>query len=262
MMRSYDYILKAVETFARRFAVISRDYRVRAVVGPFVPLGPEEMIGKLCYEVLRGLDGPCDDCALAQVFSTGRPAVRRADMCGPNNRETVLRHFFPIYDGDDITAAAVLDLDLESLGGPDTELSGADPFLNNLIMSSVDGIIASDMTGKILIFNEAASEITGYDHREALGELDIRDIYPGDGAREVMRLLRSDEYGGKGKLRSYRVDLLRKDGTTVPINLSVAVVYDCGREAATVGFFYDLRQKIRMEEELQKAQVQLVQAEK
>lgn len=261
-MRPYEYILKALGAFARRLVVISRDYRVRAAVGPSLRLAPEEMIGKLCHEVLRGLDSPCEDCALGQVFSTGRPAVPQMDMGGPYNRGAVLRHLFPIYDGEDITAVAVLDLDSRHFGGPDTELTSANSFLNNLIMSSVDGIIASDMTGKILIFNEAASEITGYDHQEALGELDIRDIYPGDGAREVMRLLRSDEYGGKGKLKSYRVDLLRKDGTTVPINLSVAVVYDCGREEATVGFFYDLREKMRMESELQQAQVQLVQAEK
>jgi len=70
-------------------------------------------------------------------------------------------------------------------------------FLKNLILSSVHGVIAADKSGKILIFNHAAEEISGYSADEALQHLNIRDVYPGDGAREVMRKLRSEEYGGK-----------------------------------------------------------------
>ncbi len=142
------------------------------------------------------------------------------------------------------------------------ELRRSNAFLRNLIMSSVDAVIAADMTGKILIFNQAAGQISGYSEEEALRELNIRDIYPKDGAREVMRLLRSEEGGGRGKLKSHEVEILRKDKTTVPISLSAAVVCEEGVETGTVGFFYDLRPKRRMERELDRTRVQLLQAEK
>jgi signal transduction histidine kinase len=58
------------------------------------------------------------------------------------------------------------------------------------------------------------------------------------------------------------VDCLRKDGTTVPISLSAAIVYEGDREVASVGFFHDLRERIEMERKLQKTQIQLLQAEK
>jgi len=126
----------------------------------------------------------------------------------------------------------------------------------------VDGVIAADKSGKILIFNDAAVEICGYGVDEALNRLDIRDIYPGDGSREVMRKLRSEEYGGRGKLKGYRVDLLRKDGGLIPISLNAAIVYEGDREVATIGFFNDLRETLRIKEALEKTQIQLLQSEK
>jgi PAS domain S-box-containing protein len=168
----------------------------------------------------------------------------------------------PIFDGQEIEAVTVLDIDLVHLHSLETELTRSNAFLRNLIMSSVDGIIASDMKGKILIFNEAASKISGYTLDEALTQLNIRSIYPGDGAREVMRNLRNGDHGGKGKLKFYPIDCLRKDGSTVSIRLSAAVIYEGDKEIATAGFFYDRSEKKELEQKLQKTQIQLLQAEK
>ena len=77
-----------------------------------------------------------------------------------------------------------------------------------------------------------------------------------------MAMLRSDRFGGKGKLRSYQVDVLTKEGQRVPISLNAAIIYNEGREVATIGFFHDLREKLEMEAELKNTQVQLLQSEK
>ncbi len=143
-----------------------------------------------------------------------------------------------------------------------TPLRDPAAFFNNLIQSAVDGVIAADKTGRILIFNHAAADICGYGVEEALTELDIRDLYPDDGAKKVMRLLRSEEYGGRGKLKSFRVEISRKDGEPVPINLNAAIVYENGEEVATIGFIHDMRETLRIEKELKETQIQLLQAEK
>lgn len=141
-------------------------------------------------------------------------------------------------------------------------LERSSAFLRNLILSAVDGVIAADMKGKILIFNDAASEILGYTPEEALKSVNIRQIYPGGVATEVMRKLRSEEYGGRGKLKSYQVNLCRKDGEIVPISLNASIIYEKGREVATIGFFHDLREALKMKKELELTQIQLLQAEK
>ena len=141
-------------------------------------------------------------------------------------------------------------------------LEHSNEFLRSLILSAVDGVIAADMQGKILIFNDAASKLLGYTPAEALDHLNIRDLYPDDEAKEVMNKLRSHECGEGGKLKACEVGLRTKDGEIVPISLNASIIYNKGREVATIGFFHDLRDDLRIKSELEATQMQLLQAEK
>ena len=156
----------------------------------------------------------------------------------------------------------LLDSEKPFLVSLEARLRHSNAFLKNLILSSVDGVMAADRKGKILIFNDAAAEITGYSIDEALNHLNIRDIYPQGMGHSVMQKLRSNDCGGRGKLRSYQVDVVAKNGQNVPISLNAAIVYEGKDEVATVGFFHDLRQSLNMQKELEQTQIQLLQAEK
>jgi PAS domain S-box-containing protein len=117
--------------------------------------------------------------------------------------------------------------------------------------------------GKVFIFNDAAAETTGYTVEEGLYSLMIHQIYPQeDGARDIMRKLRAAEYGGAGKLKSYQVDIQRKDGQIIPISLNASIVYEGETDVATIGFFRDLRDEIRMRKNLERTRIQLLQADK
>ncbi|MBW1848967.1 MAG: PAS domain S-box protein, partial [Deltaproteobacteria bacterium] len=66
-----------------------------------------------------------------------------------------------------------MDFDLPTIGGLEKKMKQSNALLRNLIFSAVDGVIAADKKGKILIFNETASEIFGYIKDEALDQLNI-----------------------------------------------------------------------------------------
>jgi two-component system NtrC family sensor kinase len=143
------------------------------------------------------------------------------------------------------------------------ELKEANEFLMKLIESSVDGIIVTDMKGGILLFNQGAENILGYKAEEVALKMNIRTIYPPGVAKEVMEKLRSPDYGGVGKLTSFPILHRRKDGELIEGDLSASIIYDeDGKEIASVGIFKDLRERLRMERELQKTQQALLQSEK
>jgi signal transduction histidine kinase len=78
-----------------------------------------------------------------------------------------------------------------------------------------------------------------------------------------MRLIRSAEHGGGGRLEPVRRHLITADGQQVPVSISAALVVDDeGREIATVGIFSDLRERLTMEERLASAQQKLEVSEK
>jgi PAS domain S-box-containing protein len=136
------------------------------------------------------------------------------------------------------------------------ELRRTKDFLVNLIDASADAIVAADMTGKIVVFNAVAEEVTGYSAGEAIG-MPVTKLYPTGVAKKIMAALRSEEYGGPGKLEERRHTLITKDGESIPVNLAAGIVYDQGKEVATVGIFSDLRERLQMEEDLVNAQRKL-----
>jgi two-component system NtrC family sensor kinase len=143
------------------------------------------------------------------------------------------------------------------------QLSEAYDFINKIIQSSPNAIIAIDMTGNILIWNRAAEETLGYKAAEVIGKMSIKKIYPEGMARKVMQMMRSPEHGGIGKLNVYPMVYVRQDGTVVEGNLSAAIIYDAnGKEIASVGSFVDLKERLEMERALRRTQEQLLQSEK
>lgn len=136
-------------------------------------------------------------------------------------------------------------------------------FLSNLINRSVDGIIAVDMKGNIIIFNESAEKLFGYTTEEAKADVHITKIYRSGFAKEIMRMLRSEDYGGVGKMEAIEAIAINKDGEEIPFNLSATIIYDKdGKEVASVGIFSDLRERKLMQSELEETQMKLLQSEK
>jgi PAS domain S-box-containing protein len=136
-------------------------------------------------------------------------------------------------------------------------------FLDNVISSSPNPIIAADLRGNIFIWNHAAEETLGYKAEEVISIKKITDIYRNGMAQKVMKMLRSPQYGGKGILRGYPMFFLRKDAERVDGHLSAAIIYDARREeVATVGIFVNTAEIIAMECKLRETQEQLLQSEK
>jgi len=156
-----------------------------------------------------------------------------------------------------------LNIDITGRKKMEKELKEANDFLMNLIESSVDGIIVTDMKGDILIFNKGAENLLGYRAEEVVKKMNIRSIYQPGVAKEVMEKLKNPDFGGVGKLTSFPIFHRRKDGELIEGDLSASIIFDeKGNEIASVGIFKDLRERLGMERELQKMREALLQSEK
>ncbi len=168
------------------------------------------------------------------------------------------------YDqGGNILGYEGINVDQSQRQKMEKELKEANDFLNNIIRSSPNAIMATDMKGNIILWNKAAEDTLGYTADEVIGKMNIRKIYPEGTAKEVMKMMRSPEYGGVGKLRSYPMVYIRRDGEIIEGNLSAAIIYnDQEREIASVGIFVDLKERLDMERKLRDTQEKLLQSEK
>ncbi len=260
--KEIEYLLKGIDAFQRRLLVVSPDFEILASNIPISELPGSEMLGMQCHKVFHDRSSACENCAVTAAMESRTPS-----LC-PKPDSFVLEgrlpcfYAYPIMNAGTVEAYVSMDFQIPAIGMLEEKLYRTNSLLENLLLSAVDCVIAADMKGNIFLFNASAEEVFGYSKEAAKSSINVRDIYPGDGARQVMKLLRNNEYGGKGRLKTYHTNILSKSGKEIPISLYASIVYENGQEIATIGFFHDLRDRIRIQKELETTQLQLLQSEK
>jgi PAS domain S-box-containing protein len=235
--------------FVNRSAESITGFARAALMGkPLVDLVAKDQrdaVHQVVRSVLSGQNQESFDLALATA--SGDP------VCVSVATSTVLaNHDAAILLFRDVTVERALE----------AELHKTKDFLEKLIDSTVDAIVAADTHGHVILFNQGAERIYGYAAGDVVGKIPVWKLYPDGVANQIMRMLRSPSYGGVGRLEQTRRELLTQSGEIVPVNMTASIVYEDDREVATVGIFSDLRERIHIEQRLLQAQEKLVLSEK
>ncbi len=130
------------------------------------------------------------------------------------------------------------------------ELQTAHDFQKNLIESSIDGIVAADKNGTIIIFNQAAESLLGYDADEVVEKMPMDEICSQDLYESIEESLRSKEFGGGNRLVNFEAVVRSKYGEDIPVRLSGVRLFEGGAETGKVCFLQDLREIKRLQREL------------
>ena len=163
---------------------------------------------------------------------------------GPSDKET---GFVEIVR--DITKRKILE----------RELRETKDFLENVMESSVDGIITTDLKGKMTYMNRAMEEALQYTRKEILGTHISLFYRRGiQEARDIMDLLRK-----RGRIKNYEMEVKGRDEKVMHILTSLFMLRDeDGQPIGTGGIFKDITEQKLLEAKLKAAQVRLVEASK
>ena len=162
----------------------------------------------------------------------------------------------------DVGAAVITFRDVTLPRALEAELQKTNQFLERLIDSTVDAIVASDLRGRVILFNKGAVRLTGWEAEEVIGKIPVWKLYPAGQAQAIMHALRSNTMPQRGRLEPSRLEVLGRDGTRIPVSLTASLVYEDQREVATVGVVSDLREQLRIEHRLAEAQERLIVSER
>jgi len=242
-------VLDANKAFLKKFGV-SRD----------------KIVGQTCHEFFYQSEEPCPykTCPLPKVLAekAGQTILRRVKIHGKKEMWED-RIFSPILDDAGEVRYIIEKIrDVTHIKKLERELSGVKVFMEKFVQSSMSAIIAADMHGKILIMNQAAEKLTGYSFQEARSNITVRELYPPGQAQAIMKILRHERFGGKGKLPCSQTTLVNAKGEEIPVELSAAIIYEGDKEVATMGIFNDIRGKLAQEERMKEVLVRAAQAEK
>ena len=224
---------------------------------------------ELHHTIFRDLFDPRDHAAVDEVYA-GFSGARFPQMVDLTIRRTfeatcerrVLQVSFSGALWADTNVVLVSFRDVTKDRAIAAQLRKTTEFLERVIDSSADAIVAADTRGTITLFSRAAERLYGRVADDVIGKSNARDLYPPGGARQILRLMIAGEHGGPGRIEGYRTDIVVADGSLVPVLVSAAQIMENGTLVGTVGVLTDLRDRIGMERKLSEAQEELRAREK
>jgi len=116
-------------------------------------------------------------------------------------------------------------------------------YLERLVESSSDIVVAVDRAGMIIYYNDGAEKGLGYAAHEILGQ-HVARIYPSKAeAHRVMEAMRSEEFGGPGKVKNFETTFVTRWGESIPVAISGSILHDeQGLDRGSIGFAKDIRE--------------------
>ena len=263
-----------LDSLPYRIMVVNMDMTVDVVNRTFLKelgLMDEEVVGQPCYTVRYGLDKPCSDY--------GRPCSLRDRLDELKEKGLVSTYLeyrdergetrfdvcttAPVYDEQGrVRQVLEASRDVTERIRLQREAQRANTFFEKLIQSIVDGIVVVDTKGKVLIFNQAMEQLTGYSAGEIMTKGHLGSFYDIQVAKENMKKMRSDQFGPYGKLNPTSMTIKTKSGEEIPVTLSASMITIDGKEVGSVGVFTDMRGVLKIRKELEDANIQLIQSQK
>ena len=270
-VRSKKHTQLILDSLPYRIMVINMDMTVDTVNQTFrqaFNVTDRDLVGKYCYELRYGLSKPCQEVAnvcylkdrLDEVIDKGFFGTYKEYQDEQGNSRFDVITIAPIYnEKGELVQILEASRDVTDRFKLEDEVRKSNTFLENVIKSTVDGIVVVDTKGYVLIFNEGMERLTGYSAREVKH---LTSFYPIDTARENMKKMRSNRYGLLGKLNPTSMTITTKHGEEIPVTLSASIITVEGKEVGSVGVFTDMREILQMRKDLEEAKEQVIRSEK
>jgi two-component system NtrC family sensor kinase len=245
-------------------AVLRPDMVVEAVNQAFLErygFKHGEVVGSPCYKVFYDRHDVCpkERCHFHDALAGQRNCFNLHQYVNEKGDEVFEEiHLVPLND-EDGQAQRIVEIvrDISEAKRLEASLTESNEFLQRLVNSMVGVVVAADMDGKILFANQSAKRVLGYEPAELVGQ-SLVSLAPREDLRNARRLLEKN----KGQVQGIRTKVFTKDGGEVPVRLNSSYVYRDGEPVASVGIFTDLREKLKMEDHLVQARMQVVHSEK
>ncbi|MFZ5568923.1 MAG: PAS domain S-box protein [Thermodesulfobacteriota bacterium] len=183
MRREYQLLFDQVPC---QIVLIDRDFRiVKANARTKQMLGDVE--GSYCFSGLKGSDHTCSECTARKTFEDGQLHTGHHVWRTKDDR-TIHLHVITVpltvLEGD-VDTVMEMAVDVTQTIQLRDGLKFAHSFLETIVSTSMDGILALDATGRITVINPAARKIIGDLGARELTHETLADLLPNGFCRQV-----------------------------------------------------------------------------
>lgn len=221
----------------------------------------EDAVGSTCHEVYHNCQFPCpqERCQFPEALKGEVKCMNLHEWVDEYGEKVVEEvHLTPLSNSEgNIWGVMESIRDVTQAKHLQSTLMEANEFLNRVLDSLMGVVVAADLEGNILFVNRSAQRVLGYDAHELVGEK-LKILSDAGELKRINRKLEENQ----GQARMVNTYVRTKDGEKIPVRVNSSYVYREGAPVATVGIFTDLRERIKMEDQVVQARMQVVQSDK
>jgi len=198
---------------------------------------------------------------LAMRLAGAAPLNLEIPLVGKNGRKLFVEIRTTILMKDDLPYGAKLTIvNITQRKEAEEALRQSEELYRNVLENTQDVFYRSDIKGALVMINPSFLKVLGYEAAEdVLGKDIAKDFYaePEDRERILEEIFRT------GAVKDCEARLKRRDGSILTISTNSHLYYDQnGQVAGVEGFFHDITDRKKAEEEKRKLETQLYHAQK
>ncbi|MBA4367315.1 MAG: hypothetical protein C0403_06710 [Desulfobacterium sp.] len=231
----FDQVPCSILLIDRNFRIVKTNQKVENTFG--------NIIGQNCYVALKGYDTECQECTSGQTFRDGKMhSGNHVWKTRSGKRREFLVSTVPLRHEDghfDLVMEVAIDIS-QTLKLED-DLKIANSFMESLIATSIDGIIAVDMGEEVTIFNQAARKIFQIEDHEKITKEKLASMLPKNFLAQVS--------AGLGHVYLPETEVITMEGGKIPVRLAGVQIQIKGKQSGMAISIQNLSEIRRLEHE-------------
>ena len=216
LQKEYQTLFEKVPCFV---AVLNRDKRVVKANEMFRRTFGEPR-GESCFKLFKQQCTECEDCpADLTLADGGSHTARHIGTARDGSKTHYVVSTAPLLRGDgEITHVIEMCLDVTKLAELEQELRKSNIVRKALVEHSLDAIVVTDETQRIVVMNKAAEELWGVDRDQSIGRKVPRRMVPAP--------VRRKRSAGDKIIQLHDTEITNLKGEEIPVRLVDMTLYE------------------------------------
>ena len=177
---------RAILSGLRKVAVEYLDTQMRIIwvnspVREHLGIDEDKIKGKFCFEIIEGIDTPCEGCTAFKALQTGQS--QEGELITPDGK-TWLSRSSPIKDARGMVTGVVhVALNISDRKKAESALKESERLMAGIINFLPDATLVIDKEGRVISWNQSMEKMTGVKAEQILGIGDYKYALPFYGER-------------------------------------------------------------------------------
>ena len=183
---------------------------VNSSVKEHLGIPEDEIKEKHCFEIIQGIDTPCEGCTAFKALQTGQS--QEGELITPDGK-TWLSRSSPIKDARGMVTGVVhVALNISDRKKAESALKESERLLASIINFLPDATLVIDKEGRVISWNQSMEKMTGVKAEQILGKGDYEYALPFYGERRPILI---DAVRGSDQNFEKKYDTIKRqeDGT-------------------------------------------------